>query len=989
MRRPHVFREWLATFTLLLCMSRICWATPDSPDDYLIKNWTTGDGLPENTVRAIVETRDGYLWVGTANGLARFDGVRFTRFDSANTPALLSADIFALQEDPQGGLWINTRRGTVRYADGRFETMRRLGDGPQVALRNLAVDTEGHFWMHTTDALVCWNGVRLEPIALPNGPDGIIRLCAAREGGLWLAARNGLWRYRDGSTVKVEVSPVPELLTTSRDGTLWGLVGERRLFALRDGIWSEEADLGSEPCTSLYCAPSGDVWIGSYIGNRAFRFRAGQLVEIDERQGLEGNRAIVFREDREGNLWLGMNGAGLYRLRERRLQLFRRGDGLKNLSLSSICQDATGTVMVNVMGQTLHRFANGRFEPVAVATTGEPYEYPTALMPAQAGGVWAGTFFGSLPRIMQERVVESVGSDSGTRALFIDRDGDLWRGTRTGGVEHFWGTNVTRFTTNEGLSFDNVYCLAQDHSGAIWAGTEEGLNRIEGKRVTCFGKAEGLGHHFISALCVDSRGTVWAGTLGGGLSGWNGSRFVTLTTREGLADDAVQQLLEDDCGQLWIGTRAGLMRVALDHLHEFLAGRLRVIAGTLVGRNEGLPRPDCWTEYQPAGIKARDGRLWFCTSSGVVLIDPQRFATPAPPPIVHIEELTVNGQIVAESHGRPVAITVPAGGQRIEIHYTGLSPSSPELVRFRYRLIGYDHDWVDAGRNRSVNYTHLPPGRYEFHVTAANNDGVWNEAGVTAVLIVEPAVWQTTWFRGLLLVAFLGSGPAFYRWRVRRLEARRAAQETFAHRLIDSQEQERKRIAAELHDSLGQNLLVMKNLATLALTQQNQPDRMAAHLGEVSAMASTAIREVRHIAQNLRPFQLDELGLTQAIATMIRNLEDSSHIHFHTNLSNIDRALPAELEINLYRIVQECLNNVVKHSHAKAVFIHLRREAGGLKLTISDDGQGFDPAAVSRSTEGGFGLSNITERAHALGGKVTFHSGRGEGTRVELVVPAR
>jgi signal transduction histidine kinase/ligand-binding sensor domain-containing protein len=957
--------------------------------EFLIRNWTTGDGLPENTVRAIVETRDGYLWIGTANGLARFDGIRFTRFDSANIPALFSADIFALQEDRQGALWVSTRRGIFRYAAGRFEVVPPPPAGPPISVWSLTACPDGEIWVRAGDGLARWSGDKLERCPLPAGPIDLQHFCAAPEGGLWLASRNGVWRFRDGRAQKVADTPVPELIAAGQDGRLWGLVGMRRLCWLQNGVWSEAADFGDEKCSSLYCAPDGDVWIGAGARNRAFRLRAGQLTEVNERQGLEGNRPICFTEDREGNLWVGMNGAGLYRLRERRLQAFRREDGLQNLNLASVCQDADGTVFVHVMGQTLHRFANGRFEAVEVAATGERYALPTALGPARAGGVWAGTFYGSLPRIEQGRVVERVGSGAGTRALFTDRNGDLWRGTRSAGVEHISGTNLTRFSTNEGLSFNNVYCLAQDTGGAIWAGTEEGLNRIERGQITRFGRADGLGHHFISALCVDSRGTVWAGTLGGGLSAWQGSRFITLTTREGLADDAVQQLLEDDHGQLWIGTRAGLMRVALDQLHDFLASRVRVITGTLIGRNEGLPRPDCWTEYQPASIKARDGRLWFCTSSGVALIDPQRFATPAPPPIVHIEEVTVDGQIGAR--GGETEILVPSGSQRIEIRYTGLSPSGPELVRFRYRLSGYDDDWVEAGRNRFASYSHVPPGRYEFQVSAANNDGVWNEAGATLQMVVLPAFWQTLWFRGLLLVVVVGLGPAVYFWRVRQLERRRAAQEEFSFMLMDSQEQERKRIAAELHDSLGQNLLVVRNLALMGTSAHVANGPVAGQFKEISEAAGLALAEVRSISHALRPVELDRLGLAKSIQAAVQRVRESSGILFDLQIEDIDGAVPAGSDINLYRIVQECLNNIVRHSQARSALIEMKREGHGLLLAIADDGQGFSPppSAPSATHRSGLGLVSIVERARAVGGAAEIFSRPGGGTRIEITVPLR
>jgi len=975
---------------LLVLVSFASLAASNPAGPFLIKNWTTSDGLPENTVRAIIETRDGYLWMGTANGLARFDGVRFTRFNSANTPSLFVDDITGLHEDSHGAIWISTRRGALKYLEGRFEAVTLKAGGPPVSFGNFTGDTDGRLWMHGPAGLACWDGTKLNLVPLPeSGPRSVQHLCAALDGGIWIAGNDGLWRHRGSKFEKVAVTPIPQMVAVSRDGRLYGLVGGTRLFRLEDGRWSQVAEFEDERCSTLYAAPDGDIWLGAAARNRAFRLRADQLSEVNAADGLEGNRAICFTEDREGNLWMGMNGAGVYRLRERRLELFGRNEGLQALSLAGVCEDAAGTIQVSVMGWTLQRFVGGRFEPLDLAASDDPFTLPTAVLAARTGGVWAGTYYGTLCRIQDGRIVERIGSASGTRALFLDKDGGLWRGTRTSGIEYFSGTNVTLFTAREGLSFNNVYCFAQDFAGAIWAGTEEGLNRITRQQIERFTRTNGLGHNFISALCVDSRGTVWVGTLGGGLSAWHGTRFVTFTTREGLADNTITQLLEDNYEQLWIGSRAGLMRVTLDDLHGLLEGRLHVVTGALIGRNEGLVRPDCWTEYQPAALKARDGRLWFCTSSGVAVIDPLRFAKPAPPPIVHIEEVMVDGVYQSPGGKQPSELRIPPGRQRVEIRYTGISPSGSELVRFRYRLKGYDRDWVEAGGDRFASYSHIKPGRYTFQVRAANNDGAWNEAGAALGLTLEPFFWQTGWFRGLMLLGFIGVGPAFYVWRMRRLEARRAAQEAFARQLIDSQEQERQRIAAELHDSLGQNLLVIKNRAALALAQKAQPEKMAAQVMEVSAMASAAIHEVREIAQNLRPFQLDELGLTKSIAAMARQMSDSSQIAFQTDLQDVDGTLPREFEINFYRIAQECLNNIVKHSQARKASIQLRRDAGSLRLSISDDGQGFEPTTIARSSSGGFGLTNIVERARSLGGEITFHSQPGEGTRVELVVPLR
>jgi signal transduction histidine kinase/ligand-binding sensor domain-containing protein len=965
-------------------------ALPAANGGYLVKNWSTADGIPHNTIRAVLESRDGYLWLGTANGLARFDGVRFTVFDAANTPELISDNVFSLFEDRRGTLWIRTRSGLARRSQGRFEFLSPTNSVQPVPFAGMMEDKDGTLWVQGFNGLGRWNGRVVEPVPLPAiGPQEINALQPAVEGGLWISAGNGLWRFRDGQVTFVTKSPVAEHIATGPGGQLWGLAKGERLLKFERGTWQPVASLPGENCNALYAAPNGDVWLGSERRNAAYRWRDGILTTFSSAEGLEGVRVLNFVQDHDGNVWIALNAGGLYRLREQRVQLIGREQGFESPNTTSVIEQPDGTVMVGVMSSTLHRIAQDKAEPIRVQPAQEPFAHPTALAPAREGGVWAGRFFGSLPRIQDGRVVEEIGSSNGTRALFVDAAGRLWRGMRAGGIEVFAGASVTRYAQADGLSFDNVYCFAQDRDDAIWAGTEHGLNRIHNGRITVFGTTNGLGNLYISALCLDSRGTLWVGTLGGGLSAWTGSNFVTLTTRDGLAHDAVDQLIEDDLGHLWIGTRIGLMRLSVAQLHAFLRGGLRVVTGTLLGRDEGLLRPNFWTEYQPASAKSRDGRLWFCTGSGVAVVDPRRFEKPAAAPLLHIEEVAIDGRTSRFEPREELSLKFPPGSERLQIRYTAISPSEPAQVRFRHRLVGYDRDWIEAGRARVASYSHLPPGDYQFQVIAVNNDGIWNTAGAGLAFQVQPQFWQTAWFRVALGLALVGFLSLLFRTRTAQLERRRQAQEAFSRRLIESQENERKRIAAELHDSLGQNLLVIKNRADLALKQRDDAGKMADEVSEVSTITSAALREVREIAQNLRPFQIDEFGLTKAITAMARKVGDASGMQIRTDLDNIDRALLPEFEINFYRIIQECLNNIAKHAQAATASIVLRREARALRLMVQDDGCGFAIGDDSYLEGRGFGLKNITERARTMGGDVRIHSSPGAGTRVEVTIPVR
>jgi signal transduction histidine kinase len=395
---------------------------------------------------------------------------------------------------------------------------------------------------------------------------------------------------------------------------------------------------------------------------------------------------------------------------------------------------------------------------------------------------------------------------------------------------------------------------------------------------------------------------------------------------------------------------------------------------------------ECNGGRQPAALRARDGRLWFPTLNGVVVVDPAAAEFNATPPPVVIEQATLDR--AALDVRKPIA--VHPGQAQLEIAYAGLSFSKPEYVRFKYRMEGLDQDWVEAGSRRVAYFSHLPAGSYTFRVIAANSDGVWNETGATLAVVVYPPFWQTRSFMALAVLLCLTLATLIFRARIRKLERARTAQEAFARQLLASQEQERKRIATGLHDSLGQQLLVIKNWAMIGLNlaKEDQPSREG--LNEISATASQAIEEVREIIYDLRPYQLDKIGLGSTIQFMIEKVAAASNIKFDIALDEIDNLLPYDSEILLYRVVQECVSNILKHSRATAARVAIKRDGRLLHLTVADNGCGFtkEAAAAGDFRRGGLGLSGLSERIRILGGKQTIESSPGGGTRIMITIEA-
>ena len=452
-------------------------------------------------------------------------------------------------------------------------------------------------------------------------------------------------------------------------------------------------------------------------------------------------------------------------------------------------------------------------------------------------------------------------------------------------------------------------------------------------------EADGLPSDSVRALYEDNHGVLWIGTYDGGLGRFKDGKFTIFTAENGLFDNGVFQILEDDDGNFWMSSNRGIHRTRKQDLDDFAAGRVKKFNSTGYGISDGLLNIECNGGVQTSGIKASDGRLWFPTQDGVAVIDPQAVSFNPNPPTVLIETIKIDGDEQSATHNPPSAIEIAPNQRNLAIAYTGLGFVKSEQIRFRYRLEGLDEDWTDAGTRREAVYPYLPPGKYTFRVIAANSDNVWNEQGAAIEIVVKPAFYQTWWFWGLAFLLVIGVSLIFYKRRISQLKKERGLQQAFSRQLIASQEQERKRIAAELHDSLGQRLVVIKNLALIFLNlKKDQADEFQ-QIEDISAEASQAIGEVKEISYNLRPYQLDRIGLTKAIEAIVRTAQAASTIEFSAEIDDIDNYFPKDTEINFYRIVQECVNNAVKHSEASKAFVKIKHSGDNLELEISDNAQ--------------------------------------------------
>ncbi|MBX3747699.1 MAG: hypothetical protein KF833_20510 [Verrucomicrobiae bacterium] len=967
---------------------------------YSIRVWRVEDGLPDNVVHAIQQGPDGYLWISTPGGLARFDGVRFRVFDRRE-PGLESDRSVRMAPGAQGELWISMDRGElVRLQDGRFTTFDASAGWPM-------------------ERFQARGGVRL--------PDGAM---------VFVTASGSLWRYDgrhfSGMQGPPTEQPVTGMVNDEADpACLWGRTVQD-LFRFDGESWTQVpthggAESGEEHRRFVAMAPrhGGGVWLlrrGSVTGIQpdggeplVFPFleipSAASLVEDAQEQfwigtwsaglvhlnGRTGGVRVLGREegfpaasvramilDREGNLWVGTNGSGLVRVRP---GIFGSRDRARDFPAPdfmplSLAEDENGRIWVGRLDGGL-----AVIDRAGAVHSGEPGPINAWSAAARRDGrLWFGTYAGVWFKLDQAGRTALLGTNKVDgaspliRTLCEDSHGTLWVGTEGG----LWRHNDAKGVLEPGADGsirDAVQVIERDPGGGLWIGLrDDGLLHLHGAEVK---RIEGeLPSPGVRSLLAEREGSLWIGTRLG-LALYRHGRIRPIDAGERLGEAEVTGILDDQAGSLWLGSTRGVFRLSRTGIEAFLRGETRRVHPGAYGTVDGLPSNQSASGC-PSALRARDGRLWFATVDGVAVVDAARLPRSLNPPRMVVEEVLVDG-VPGAGRGSvaPATVTVPPGPRRVDIRYTGISLGAPEAVHFRWRMVGFDSEWREVGGERIASFHGLPPGRYRFEVMAGNNDGVWSASAATAALIIRPAWWQTWWFRAAGGGALAGMVALGYGARVARLERARRMQREFSRRLMESQEQERRRLASELHDSLGQNLLVIKNRALLGLRHETQAARMSQELAQVSELASQSLREVRAMAHELRPFQLDELGLTQAITHIARRLGDASDIEVGTDLEDLDGALPKSAEIHFFRSVQECLTNIAKHSGARTASVRVRREGNHLAALIRDDGCGFD----LRGAGAGFGLRSLRERVGTLGGRIEFESRPGAGVRVEIVVP--
>jgi signal transduction histidine kinase/ligand-binding sensor domain-containing protein len=960
----------------------------DATAQVVVDHWSTDNGLPLNSVGSMCQTAEGYLWLITPDGLARFDGVRFTTFDKSNTEGIEGNRFCCGYCTHDGGFWAASESsGVTRYDHGKFHTYTIRDGLPSSSINGMTGDSKGNVWVLSLGMVSRWDPAARRFVPDQSGDRYDTELGSAGQGFYGIEGDQLRVFLRGKRTVYHLPARVARPLWVGIDvnDQVW-MASDNRIVQFGEGQPSVRiSEESPRRFHSDYRDSQGRKWGVEFDWNVEGSYVQSILVPDNTPSKIQ---VRTLFEDREGGLWIGTDGHGLYRLRSSTIRVSSTEQGLADKNIYTILQTHDGAIWIGTWSGGLSRFQGGKFTTYTTAQ-GLASDRIFSLGEDSEGVLWVSVS-GGLYRMKNNRFEKfSVpvlnSGDQTIRAIYADAQGVMWFGTNQGLLRFDHGTWRV-LNTADGLAGDDVRVIIPAKDGGLWIGGYGGLARFKDGRLQAWTKENGLPANTVRSLYEDVEGVLWIGTYDGGLGRYTNGRFTRFTTSEGLFNDGVFQILEDSRSNLWMSSNRGIYRVDKRQLTDFAAGKIRAINSIAYGRQDGLKNIECNGGLWPAGMRAQDGSLWFPTQDGAAVIDSENLPQAPNPPAAIIESYLIDH--APGGAERPVRIA--PGHGNLEIQYTAPSLVNSENILFRYQLSGLDSKWVAAGTRRTAYYPHLPPGSYTFRVSAAHSDGVWSDIAASLPIVVVPAFYQTWWFDALLVAAAIGVMSFGWQYRIRQLQDEALAQHNFTRRLIESQENERKRIASELHDSLGQRLVIIKNRALMLL----QPRAGAPSLGngqreqleEISSQTSEAVREVREITYDLRPYRLDRLGLTATLQAMIEAASAGSSTLFSCEIDEVDDVLDKQDEISLYRIIQECVNNVLKHSQAAEAFVRVRRTEKGMELTVRDNGCGFLPKAAKNDPLGGFGLTGIAERAQLLGGKASIHSAPGHGTTVTIEV---
>ena len=972
-------RVWLSAAACLLCVSQA--AAETRPDFYSRRVWQSSEGLPEDFTQSFAQTSDGYLWIGTSGGVARFDGVRFAVFNGGNEAAFADDSVYSLLAARDGTLWIGTEGGgLIRYRRGSFRAFGSAEGLTNPFVRALFEDRDGRLWVGTDRGLFRLDGETLRRIDGENGVPAINvhAICQDREGrllvgGLGLLVLNGTRIEYYQSTESLADNSIRTMLE-SRDGAVWigTIAGLRRLErGVRGDPFAAPKLVDDANIAVLSESRNGQIWIGTY-GRGLMRFEKGRLSTMSAPMSIPHNNVMAVFEDAEQNVWVGTQG-GLLRLQPGAANTVMPIDGVP-LSINTIYQDPRGPVLVASLDGRL-------FQVMRHALV--PFDLPRSLDGLVVRNVfrdskerlWIGTDGQGIARIDGNTVVrftmkEGLVNDF-VRAFCEDRDGGVWIGT-DGGLSYWRNGTFRNFTAANGLLYNSIRGLLLDRDNSVWVATERGLTRIRDGAFIHDPMLERLRGTKVWALYQDAQGGLWIGTQGAGLYLLKSGRLAQFTAEHGLPSNKIHFVGEDRAGQLWLSGPAGAVSVSRRDLELRPSHATRDVPMRLYDTTEGLDTNQMRGGVQPAGVVTTAGEVWLPGTKGAVIIVPNEPDRPTRLPVV-IEQAVASGPPIPF----PTALELAPGESKLEIQYTSLRLAAPERLRFRYRMEGFEPDWTAAGQRRVAYYTNLPAGEYKFHVVAYDINAPQNATESVLPIRLRPYLYQTRWFLALcgLLVATGAFGA--YRLHVRNIR-----------RQFSAVLEERNRLAREMHDTLIQGCVGVSTLLEAASHAKDVSPELGHELLErARAEVRAAVDEARLAVWDLRRGSSTGDRLVPAVSQLANRVGLDASIAIDVDVSGTPVPVGGETERSLLLLIREAVQNAIRHAAPSHVRISLCFDPGELHVSIQDNGAGFVSSPDELAASQHYGLVGMRERVEHLGGEFNLTSAQGQGTHVRLRIP--
>ena len=966
-------------------------------------------GWQQSPVTGIVQTRDGYLWLGTYNGLVRFDGERFKVFLASDTPGLQNSRITSLYQDGKGGLWIGHETGdlTLHDEDG-FHPVKLKGDPPSLAIESIISDESNDLWLLNANGkfYALRDGL---PVDSPGGGSPSRKSWVSRDAGgrLWVTANGMIANLERGAMQSQDFgeagsSPFYQRVCPSAKGGVW-VLGNGLIRRWRAGQWVQETlpcPGASRSVTVLSETRSKQLVVGT-LDDGFYLIPdggEGEPLHFSHTNGLSHDWVRCFWEDHEGNLWFG-TGGGLDSLRARKASMLNCPGDWQGRAVLSFVTETNGGAWIGTEGAGLYHVETNKWTRYD-ESSGLINLFIWSVLKRRNGDLLVGSWGGGLMVMVKdgtrfETPPELEKLNAPVLALYEDRTNDVWVGT-TIGLFKYSSNSLTLEAGTEKLERPDVRTIAQARDGTIWFGMSGGgLGSLKDGHLRQLRRKDGLSSDFVQALYIEQDDTLWIGTADNGVNRYRHGRFGLVTNLPSLA---ISHIVDDGDGYLWMGSNEGILRAPKYEMDRCAEGALKPLPCLTFGKAEGLSTLTCSGGFRPGACMTSNGTIWFPLTKGLAVINPMHVKLNQIEPPVVIEGMMADGKPVNLRPSRigrhngsaSEVVEIPPGHRLFEISYTALSFAAPERVRFKRYLESVEKEWSEPLKKRSADYTFLRPGLYTFHVKACNNDEVWNDSGDSLQFRILPFFWQTPWFRAASsMAAAMGVGGVVLwvsrrrlREKLERLERQQAV------------ERERTRIARDIHDDLGASLTRITMLGQSVHAELKHEPHLATDVDQISQTARELTRAMDEIVWAVNPKHDTLDSLFAYLGRFAQNFLSSAGIRCRldepTHLPVW--ALTAEIRHNVFLAFKESLNNVVKHAKATEVKVSLEIQPDQFSLTIADNGKGFDRAVqtprVDQGTRvfSGNGLANMQRRLEEIGGRCEWQTAPGEGTRVKMFI---